>query len=199
MERRQFLAAAAAGTTWITGCGTSREETPAGGASGTRDTARPERETTGEPTGIDGSGGDGGDDGEGTETPGATPAGGGLDLREANVVGVEVAERDGSYRFSVALHHDDAGEAGYADWWQVERLDGRRLGRRVLAHPHTRQPFERSATIDVPPGVACVVVRGHDQTHGYGGRAVIVSLETGARTVVEQGPERKSLTDRECP
>jgi hypothetical protein len=61
-----------------------------------------------------------------------------LDLREANVVGVAVAREGGAVSFDVTLHHDDDGEDGHANWWQVERLDGTRLGRRVLAHPHSR-------------------------------------------------------------
>ena len=123
-----------------------------------------------------------------------------LDLREANVVGVEFEERDGAYRFDVTLHHDDAGEAGYADWWQVERLDGTQLGRRDLLHAHeNEQPFERSETIEVPADVTCVVVRGHDETHGYGGRAVVVNLDAGAQNAIRQGSDRQSVTETECP
>jgi hypothetical protein len=46
-----------------------------------------------------------------------------LDLREANVVDVAFEGSGGSYRFDVTLYHDDDGESGYADWWQVETLD----------------------------------------------------------------------------
>lgn len=139
-----------------------------------------------------------------TTTGGGTPAtgtadertpvaGDDLDLREANVVGVAVEDEAEGYRFDVTLHHDDAGEPGYANWWQVETLDGDRLGRRELLHPHDRQPFTRSTTVEVPAGVACVVVRGHDETHGYGGVARIVNLETGETAVVRQGPERRAV------
>ena len=86
-----------------------------------------------------------------------------LDRREANVVGVDVTNDDTGYSFDVTLHHDDEGEDGYADWWQVERLDGTRLGRRDLRHPHAQQPFTRSDSYDLPADVACVTVRGHDQ------------------------------------
>ncbi|ERH07048.1 MAG: hypothetical protein J07HN4v3_02677 [Halonotius sp. J07HN4] len=47
-----------------------------------------------------------------------------LDLREANVVGVTVDDSGSATDFAVELRHDDAGEEGYADWWQVETLDG---------------------------------------------------------------------------
>jgi hypothetical protein len=123
-----------------------------------------------------------------------------LDLREANVVGVEFEERDGAYRFAVSLHHDDAGEEGYADWWQVETLDGTQLGRRDLLHAHeNNQPFERSETIEVPDNVPCVVVRGHDQTHGYGGRAVVVTLDAAGQNVIQQGSERQPISESDCP
>ena len=122
-----------------------------------------------------------------------------LDLREANVVGVEFERRDGSVDVSVTLHHDDDGEDGYANWWQVETLDGTRLGRRDLAHPHSKQPFTRSATIDVPGDASCVVIRGHDQVHGYGGRAVLLDLESGLTRPVQQGAEPASFTTSDCP
>jgi hypothetical protein len=122
-----------------------------------------------------------------------------LDLTEANVVDVSVEENGATHRFDVTLHHDDDGESGYANWWQVERLDGTRLGRRTLLHAHSRQPFTRSDDIGIPPEVGCVVVRGHDQTHGYGGRAALVNLDSGAMRVVEQGGERQSFDAGDCP
>ena len=121
-----------------------------------------------------------------------------LDLREANVVAVAVGPAAGGHRFDVTLHHDDDGEEGYANWWQVETLDGERLGRRDLAHPHGTREFTRSATVSVPDGTTCVVVRGHDRTHGYGGRVILVNVATGATTAVRQGPEREPMDGRAC-
>jgi len=139
----------------------------------------------------------------GTTATGTGPAGtastGEPDLREANVTAVEFERSDGSYRFSVTLYHDDDGEEGYADWWQVESLDGEQLGRRDLAHPHSTSPFTRSETVEVPDRVGCVVVRGHDQTHEYGGRAMLVTLESGASRAVEQGPDPDSFSESDCP
>ena len=100
-------------------------------------------------------------------------------------------------RFDTAL--DDDGEDGYANWWQVERLDGTRLGRRELLHAHSEQPFTRSATVEIPDDVACVIVRGHDETHGYGGRAAAVDLASGTSRSVDQGPERRPIDPGECP
>lgn len=183
LPRRYFLrrgvAAAAVGT--LAGCGTTSEDeatNPATTRDGSdpspdSDTARPET-TAGTGTGT-------------------------LDLQEANVVGVETTRTDDGYRFEVTLHHDDDGEPGYANWWQVERRDGTRLGRRDLLHPHDRQPFTRAATVSVPSDVSCVVVRGHDRTHGYGGRAMLVASETGAARSVEQGPDKQSFDDADCP
>jgi hypothetical protein len=124
-----------------------------------------------------------------------------LDLREANVVDVTVDSTDDAVAFDVTLHHDDEGEDGYANWWQVERLDGTRLGRRDLLHAHARQPFTRSATLDVPAGATCVVVRGHDQTHGYGGRVALVDVDVdvGATRFVDQGADRRSFDAADCP
>jgi len=122
-----------------------------------------------------------------------------LDLREANVVDVAVEATGGSYEFDVTLHHDDDGEAGYANWWQVERLDGTQLGRRPLLHAHSRQPFTRSETIEIPETVSCVVVRGHDQTHDYGGRAMVVALDSGATKAIDQGSEPRPVDESDCP
>ncbi|WP_135303056.1 hypothetical protein [Haloarcula amylovorans] len=123
-----------------------------------------------------------------------------LDLREANVVGVELAETGGSeYRFDVTLYHDDDGEDGYANWWQVETLAGEQLGRRELLHEHSTDPFTRSETIAVPGDVDCVVVRGHDQTHGYGGQAMLVAVPGGATRAVQQGPDPTQFDDADCP
>jgi hypothetical protein len=123
-----------------------------------------------------------------------------LDLREANVTAVEIEDRgDGEYRFDVTLYHDDDGEDGYANWWQVETIDGEQLGRRELLHAHSTDPFTRSETISIPDGVDCVVVRGHDQTHGYGGQAMTVSVPDGATNAVRQGSDRSPIQASDCP
>lgn len=122
-----------------------------------------------------------------------------LDLREANVVGVEFGSEGGDYQFDVTLQHNDNGEEGYANWWQVERLDGTRLGRRELLHAHSQQPFTRSETVEIPEKTRCVVVRGHDQTHGYGGQAATVSLDSGGLRLVDQGPASGLFETGDCP
>ncbi len=134
------------------------------------------------------------------DSPTQSATDGGLDLREANVTSVTVEQQSGrAFRFDVTLYHDDDGEDGYANWWQVETRDGARLGRRELLHAHGTREFTRSETIEVPEGLGCVVVRGHDQTHEYGGQAALVRVSTGSVRFVEQGSERASLADEDCP
>jgi hypothetical protein len=167
---------------------------------------------TGQP--ADGGGGPAGDTtaDDGTDTATGDPTtdadadatvtttdSGELDLREANVTGVSVENTgDRSFRFDVTLIHDDDGEDGYANWWQVERLDGDRLGRRELLHAHGTREFTRSETIEVPEGGDCVVVRGHDQTHGYGGQAAVVGLG-GTVSLRRQGSEPATFGPADCP
>jgi len=148
---------------------------------------------------------DTGDDANDTDGEASDGAGGSngtnadLDLREANVVDVAFEATDEGYTFDVTLHHDDDGEDGYANWWQVERLDGTRLGRRELLHAHSQQPFTRSETITVPDDLTCVIVRGHDQTHGYGGMAAVVDLDIESVRFVDQGPDARSFDATDCP
>ena len=175
-SRRAVLAAGLAAVT--AGCaGSGSDETPteqrSGGTAGGEEDGRTENPT---------------------QSDDAT-----LDLREANVVGVDVTAESDRYTFDVTLHHDDEGEDGYANWWQVERPDGTRLGRRELLHPHAQQPFTRSDSYDLPANVSCVVVRGHDETHGYGGHAMLVDPSSGATRSVAQGRDRNSLAAAECP
>ncbi len=211
-RRRVLELAGLAVTGALAGCADGGSDNGSGDESGDGDGSSSGGGETPDTPGGDGGGdtadsdeesGEAGDSGDGesdaaTDTP--TAAGTDeLDLREANVVGVEFAGGDGSYDFDVTLHHDDGGEEGYANWWQVERLDGSQLGRRDLLHPHSQQPFTRSATVDVPAEVSCAVVRGHDQTHGYGGRAVLANLETGETVGVTQGADPQSFDDGDCP
>jgi len=172
LPRRRLLAGlASGGATALAGCAESDAGTDADTASGS------------------------GADGDGSEPPATAD----LDLREANVVGVAFEATDEGYAFDVTLHHDDEGEDGYANRWQIERPDGTRLGRRELLHAHSEQPFTRSATVAIPDDVARVVVRGHDQTHGYGGVAALVALDDGSARFVDQGPEPRSFDAEDTP
>jgi len=196
LARRRLLAGAASVFVGgaLAGCseqsnGADSGEGPTGSEAGSTSETGPTTITDG-PTSETGSVDD--DDSESTDESS-------LDFREANVVGVSLEGEAGSYTFDVTLHHDDAGEDGYANWWQVERLDGTRLGRRELLHAHSEQPFTRSETIEIPEDVTCVVVRGHDQTHGYGGRLLLVNLDTAATRAVDQGADRQGVDEADCP
>ena len=201
-RRRLLRTGALAGVLALAGCtgqSDGTDEADAGGDDSTpTETAEPTPtpDSTPEPTGT-ATDEPASDDGTATSTPTAT--GDALDLREANVVGVSLSNDGGDVRFDVTLYHDDEGEDGYANWWQVESLDGERLGRRELLHAHGTQEFTRSATVTVPGGASCVVVRGHDQTHGYGGRAALVNPDSGAVRFVEQGSEPRSFSEADCP
>jgi mRNA-degrading endonuclease toxin of MazEF toxin-antitoxin module len=106
------------------------------------------------------------------------------------------ARGDSQYNFDVTLYHDDDGEEGYANWWQVETLAGDRLGRRELLHAHGTREFTRSETIDVGQA-RCVVVRGHDQIHEYGGQVIVVNLDTGEMETVRQGADALAFAEYE--
>ena len=184
LRRRRVLAAAGASFAALAGCTEDSADaitsSPTDGAS---------QESTEETTATQTT------SSAATEDPSRT-----LDLREANVVEVTVTdEGDGRYRFDVTLHHDDDGEDGYANWWQVETLDGQKLGRRDLLHPHSEQPFTRSETIEIPNDVDCVVVRGHDEVHGYGGQAMLVPIATGGTVAIDQGTEPEDTSESSCP
>ena len=191
--RRRILYALGASLSTLAGCTQfdveSGEETGYSDGSGSEPTTAATASETDAATATD-------ERATARQTPGAEE----LELREANVVGIEISDEDGSdYRFDVTLYHDDDGEDGYANWWQVETLAGDRLGRRDLRHAHSTAPFTRSETITVPDNVGCVVVRGHDQTHEYGGQAMTVAVPGGATRAIQQGTERKSVAQSDCP
>lgn len=98
---------------------------------------------------------------------------------EADVLNAEARrDSDGTFRFSVTLHHDDAGWDHYADRWDVLALDGTVLATRVLLHPHVgEQPFTRSLSgVEIPPTNREVIIRGGDSVHGFGGAEWILAL-----------------------
>ncbi|WP_436929582.1 hypothetical protein [Halosimplex halobium] len=197
--RRAVLRLSALAAAGVAGCATFEpgSETatagPATEAANGGGAGDPAGEDTGEPTATRREGSAATDSTGQTGTPE-------LDLQEANVTAVAVEPAgDGAYRFSVTLYHDDDGEDGYADWWQVETLDGERLGRRELLHAHSTAPFTRSDTVEIPSNTTCVVVRGHDQTHGYGGQAMLVTVDSGATRAVDQGSEKSRFAEQECP
>ena len=197
MDRRELLTAGGslAVSTMLAGCTGTEQNESDGQTDDEAENQRSEKPVTGENESASKS------DDTSTTAENETETGDAdtLDLREANVVGVTVDDSGSATDFAVELHHDDDGEDGYANWWQVETLDGTQLGRRELTHPHDEQPFERSKTIEIPDNVTCIVVRGHDQTHDYGGRAVVVNLDSGEQNTIRQGSTQHALSEDDCP
>lgn len=116
-----------------------------------------------------------------------------LDMREANVIAVNYNSQSG--QFDVTLVHDDDDETGYADWWQLETLEGELIIRRVLTHRHDNNPFTRSLFVEELSSYDYVVVRGHDQDHGYGGQVAIMNISTKEYELIEQGSEAQDFTN----
>ncbi|MGX9417415.1 hypothetical protein ACWU4D_08695 [Vibrio sp. WJH972] len=87
---------------------------------------------------------------------------------------------DGSWCFNTSVRHNDQGWDHYADGWEVIDLDGNQLGYRLLAHPHdNEQPFtRRQCGIHIPEAVTHVAVRAKCNQHGYGGKAVVIDLNS---------------------
>lgn len=89
------------------------------------------------------------------------------------------AQRSGNtWRFAVTLSHPDSGWDHYADGWEVQDADGRRLGYRLLAHPHEHeQPFTRAlANVAVPAGSTSVFIRAHCLVDGWAKQRFEVGL-----------------------
>ena len=108
----------------------------------------------------------------------------------ADVEFVRAVQRtDGSWTFHVTVRHPDLGWEDYADGWDVVTDDGLVLKQRtedpftrLLLHPHeSEQPFTRSQSgLLIPEGNSQVTVRAHDLVDGYGGRQIVVDLNTDA-------------------
>lgn len=97
----------------------------------------------------------------------------------ADVVGATATkEGGGTYRFEVAVRHDDTGWQHYADRWEILTIDGTVVATRELLHPHEdEQPFTRTlGGVPIPPEIRRVLVRAHDKVHGNGGGTLAIDL-----------------------
>jgi hypothetical protein len=88
------------------------------------------------------------------------------------------ADAEGTFTFIVTVRHADQGWHHYTDRWEVLTPDGRKLGERILYHPHvSEQPFTRQVSgIAIPRDITSVVIRAHDSVHGFSGAAKTVAL-----------------------
>lgn len=86
------------------------------------------------------------------------------------IEGAVAMPRSNGWTFSVTVRHADTGWEHYADGWKVFAMDGTELGYRELLHPHVQeQPFTRSlGGVEVPDGATQVILRAHDNVHGWG-------------------------------
>ncbi len=85
------------------------------------------------------------------------------------VIAARADNLGGAWTISVTLRHPDTGWEHYADGWEVLSPDGKRLGMRVLAHPHVNeQPFTRSLSgVLIPAGMPYVLIRARCNTTGW--------------------------------
>lgn len=97
---------------------------------------------------------------------------------EADVVDVTITkEGESTFRINATLLHEDTGWDHYADRWDVVAPDGTVLGSRVLHHPHVNeQPFTRSLTLTIPPGITTVTIQAHDSVHKLGGKTFQITV-----------------------
>ena len=66
----------------------------------------------------------------------------------------------------------------YADGFRDKTPEGQVLGERKLLHDHaSEQPFTRDLHgVVISPRWRAVVIEARDQQHGYGGKAITVTL-----------------------
>lgn len=102
-----------------------------------------------------------------------------LDFAQVTNV-VAIQRKTGTWCFDTSVRHHDQGWEHYADRWEVLDLEGNVLGYRTLGHPHdNEQPFTRSrCKIDIPANMSKVIVRAKCNKHGFGGKAMLVSIKT---------------------
>lgn len=117
---------------------------------------------------------------------------------EAAVVGITVNGEEDAYTFSVALKSEDTGCEQYADWWEVITPDGSLIYRRILGHSHVaEQPFTRSGgPVAINPGQT-VIIRGHMNRAGYGGKIYQGSVRGGFKPAVLASDFAKNLEESE--
>lgn len=98
---------------------------------------------------------------------------------DVEIVNVEFIHKSGTnWRVNTTLKHADSGWDHYADAWRVMSKDGKKLGERILFHPHeTEQPFTRSLSqLTIPQSEKIVYLEAHDKVHGWSKQRVMVDL-----------------------
>ena len=93
----------------------------------------------------------------------------GLHANDASIVDAKIRASGGEnmFRIDVTIKHADEGWDHYANRWDVLDENGILLGSRVLHHPHeNEQPFTRSLSLTIPPGVKEITIVASDSVHG---------------------------------
>ncbi|TCS43676.1 hypothetical protein [Reinekea marinisedimentorum] len=95
-----------------------------------------------------------------------------------DVIEVVIIPTGTSYTFNVTLSSPYDSASRYADAFRVMSANGEVYGVRELLHDHAyEQPFTRALRqVEIPQGVAEVIVEGRDQKYGWGGKTVTISL-----------------------
>lgn len=96
-----------------------------------------------------------------------------------DVVAARITPRGGDrFDFDVTISSPYDTPQRYADGFRVVGSKGEVYGERKLLHDHAdEQPFTRDLYgITIPAGVRAVIVEARDQSYGYGGRRIEVTL-----------------------
>jgi len=101
-------------------------------------------------------------------------------IESASVTAVTVNGDPNLYTFSVTIESPDIGCNQYANWWEVVKVDGSLVYRRILAHSHVNeQPFTRNGGPIAITATEEVIVRAHMNNTGYGKQEFKGSVEQG--------------------
>lgn len=114
-----------------------------------------------------------------TPTPGESPDATSSTSEFPDILAAQATQADdGSWRFDVTVSSPYDTPERYADAWRVVGPDGSEYGIRVLTHDHaSEQPFTRSQSgIEIPDGVATVMIEGRDLVNGWGGGTLELDL-----------------------
>ncbi len=109
-------------------------------------------------------------------------------MPDADVIFVRATDQgEYGWTFQVTVKHPDTGWEDYCNGWDVVtdkneilKISDSDQFSRVLFHPHeNEQPFTRSQSrLKVPEGVMMLTVRAHDIVHGFGGKEIVIDLQS---------------------
>lgn len=99
---------------------------------------------------------------------------------QADVIDVIVRHSfDNVYNFDVTTQHSDEGWHHHANGWQVVSVSesAKWITVHPLRYPHLReQSFTRNIPVQFPDDIEQVIIRAHDNVHGYCDREITVKI-----------------------